>query len=294
MILFFQEKLLAQHEEKPLTQQSTSTRQKFQTHVIKKTGDSWKLDKAKCPVCDDHHNIEECHIFLSQTMGNRSKIPHRKKYAVDDVFDNAKSCAKRKMCKVCSERHPTVLHGLDIKNYKKKGNNEDTATKENKPEEVKCASTNTGSDVISMCIVPVQIKSKDTSKTGHSYTLLDSCSQGTFILDQLTSDLMIKTINGEFTNNSTASEHLEVPSISEDDNEWLSMPRTFTRPDLPGNNITKRSHLRRWKYLENVMNQLTFGDYISVQLLIGANCTKALKPIEILQSRNGGPYAFKT
>ena len=42
------------------------------------------------------------------------------------------------------------------------------------------------------------------------------------------------------------------------------------------------------------ISQLTFSDDISVGLLIVANCTKALKPIEILQSRNCGPYAFKT
>ena len=29
-------------------------------------------------------------------------------------------------------------------------------------------------------------------------------------------------------------------------------------------------------------------------MLIGANYIKALQPIEIVQSRNGGPYAFKT
>ena len=56
---------------------------------------------------------------------------------------NATCCANR-MCKVCSGRHPTVLHGLKIQKYKRKGNNEDTDTKENKPEEVKYASTNTG------------------------------------------------------------------------------------------------------------------------------------------------------
>ena len=72
---------------------------------------------------------------------------------------------------------PTVLHGLKIQKYKKKGNNEDTDTKEDKPEEVKCASTNTGSDVISMCIVPVQFASTSTSKKVHNYALLNSCSQ---------------------------------------------------------------------------------------------------------------------
>ena len=61
-------------------------------------------------------------------------------------------------------------------------------------------------------------------------------------MDRLTNDLgisrrktllTIKTINGEFSSNSTALEGLEVASISEDNIEWLSLPRTFTRPDLP-------------------------------------------------------------
>ena len=33
---------------------------------------------------------------------------------------------------------------------------------------------------------------------------------------------------------------------------------------------------------------------ISVGLLIGANCVKALEPIQIIPSRDGGPYALKT
>ena len=209
------------------------------------------------------------------------------------------------MCKVCSGRHPTVLHGLKIQKHKKKGKNEDTDTKEDKPEEVKCASINTGSDVISMCIVSVQIASTSTSKKVHTYALLDSCSQGTFVLDQLANDLgisgrntslTIKTLNGELTNKSTAIDGLKVASISEDNSQWLFLPRTFTRPDLTFDNddITKPSHLRKCKYLENVTDQLNFSDDISIGLLIGANCTKPLEPIEILQSRNGGHYAFKT
>ena len=197
------------------------------------------------------------------------------------------------------------MYGLKIQKRKKKGNNEDPETKEDKPGEVKCASTNTGSDVISMCIVPVQITSTNTSKKVHTYALLDSCSQGTFILDQLANDLgisgrktslTIKTLNGEFSSNSTALEGLKVASINEGNSEWLPLPRTFTRSDLPVGNddITKPSQLRKWKYLEKITDQLTYSDDISVGLLIGANCTKALEPIEILHSRNGGPYAFKT
>ena len=156
-----------------------------------------------------------------------------------------------------------------------------------------------------MCIVPLQIRSTKTSKKVHTYALLDSCSQGTFILDQLANDLgisgrktslAVKTLNGEFTSKSTALEGLKVASITEDNSEWLPLPRTFTRADLLFDNddITKPSQLRKWKYLENVTNQLTFSDDVSVGLLIGTNHTKVLETIEILQNRNCGSYAFKT
>ena len=127
-------------------------------------------------------------------MEDRSKTLYRKKFyyrclGYISKEHIAKVCANRRMCKVCSERQPKVSHGLKIQKYKKKGNNEDSDTKEKNPEKVKCASTNTGSDVISMWIVLVQIKLKDTSKIVHTYALLNSCSQGTFIMDQLTNDL---------------------------------------------------------------------------------------------------------
>ena len=154
------------------------------------------------------------------------------------------------------QKHPSVLHGFKIQKYKKKGNNEDTHTKEGKPEEVKCALTNSGSDVMRMCIVAVQIKLTNGSKKVHTYAFLGSCSQGTFILDQLANDLgisgrhtslTIKTLNGKFTSNSTVVEGLKVAGVSEGNSEWLPLLRTFSRPDLPVDNgdIIKPSQLRK-------------------------------------------------
>ena len=61
------------------------------------------------------------------------------------------------------------------------------------------------------------------------------------------------------------------------------MPTTFTRDELPVDNddITKPGQLKQWKYLESVVNQLNFEENISVGLLIGANCTNALEPIQV-------------
>ena len=172
-------------------------------------------------------------------------------------------------------------------------------------DEVKCASINTGSNVMSMCTVPVKIKGSSGEKVIHTYALLDSCSQGTFILDQLREHLCIpgretsvsiKTINVEFKSPSKAIDGLQVSGINDDKDLWVPLPTTLTRKELPVDNddITKTGQLKQWKYLEPVVSQLNFGENISVGLLIGANCTKALEPIQVLQGRNRGPYAFRT
>ena len=172
-------------------------------------------------------------------------------------------------------------------------------------DEVKCASINTGSNVMSMCTVPVKIKGSSGEKVIHTYALLDSCSQGTFILDQLREHLCIpgretsvsiKTINVEFKSPSKAIDGLQVSGINDDKDLWVPLPTTLARKELPVDNddITKTGQLKQWKYLEPVVSQLNFGENISVGLLIGANCTKALEPIQVLQGRNRGPHAFRT
>ena len=115
----FSREAVGQYEEKSL---SRSTKHKFQTHVIKEIGESAKRDKAKCPVCYDHHHIEECQIFLSQTTEDRSKTLYKKKlchgcFGNISKEHNTKSCTNSRMCKVCSGRNPTVLHGLKYKKY---------------------------------------------------------------------------------------------------------------------------------------------------------------------------------
>ena len=102
---------------------------------------------------------------------------------------------------------------------------------------------------------------------------------------------MIKT-NGEFTSNSTVLQGLEVASITEDNKEWSPLPRTFIRPDIPVDNdeIIKPSQHRKWKYLENVMNQLTFSDDISVALLLEPTAQRQQNQLKSSKSRNGGPY----
>ena len=109
---------------------------------------------------------------------------------------NAKSCSNRRQCKVCNGWHPTILHWIKIeKNKSKKGTDKVATTlpTTKNQDEMKCTSINTGSNEVSMCtsFFPVKIKGSSGNKIIHTYTLLDSCSRGTFILDQLREHLCI-------------------------------------------------------------------------------------------------------
>ena len=54
------------------------------------------------------------------------------------------------------------------------------------------------------------------------------------------------------------------------------------------------SKLKQWRHLESIVGKVSQKENISVGLLIGANCTKALEPIDIILSKNNAPNAFKS
>ena len=103
-------------------------------------------------------------------------------------------------------------------------------------------------------------------------------------------------INGELKIPSKVIDGLQTSGVNDDINQWVPLPTAFARDELPVDNddITEPGQLKQWKYLEPVVNQLNLEENVSVELLIGANCMKALEPIQVLQSRNGGSYAFRT
>ena len=163
-----------------------------------------------CPVCEkEHHDIEDCPTFLTQPVQDRSKTIFKKKLCYGCLAGiskdhNAIKSSNRRSCKVCNGRHP-ILHGVKL-DKKDKANIKDEKSNGEQNEEMKCASINAGFGVVSMCIAPMKVKKKDSINEVQTYALLDSCSQGTFILDKMVKafgtsrrkiSVTIKTINGE-------------------------------------------------------------------------------------------------
>ena len=68
---------------------------------------------------------------------------------------------------------------------------------------VKWAWVNTGTYVISMCVVPIKMQYGNSIKVQETHALLDKCSQGTFINNPSVkgqkASITIKTLNREVT-----------------------------------------------------------------------------------------------
>ena len=138
-----------------------------------------------------------------------------------------------------------------------------------------------------------------------THGLLDSCSQGTFILETLINNLgvkgqrtsiTIKTLNGEVTNKTMVVKGLRVISGNGDSHDWFELQDTYTKKYLPVDkeDVARPSKLKQWKHLESIVGKISQKEDISVGLWIGANCANALETIDIIPSKNDGTYAFKT
>ena len=129
---------------------------------------------------------------------------------------NAKTCTSKLMCSSCKGNHPTPLHGYVPKD--KRGadcvDQDPRKTEEALKnsfaglDDLKCAATSkdNGSNVISMCVVPVKVKHEHGANEVTTYAMLDNCSQGSFIHNLLVKKLGVtgsktiinlKTLHGE-------------------------------------------------------------------------------------------------
>ena len=137
------------------------------------------------------------------------------------VNHNARNCKNRKECKVCKKRHPTSLHGYKVEKSKVK--QLDGNSSEESKINVNCATANTKSDVISMCVVPVLVRHKLSNCIVKTCAMLDNCSQATFMRNKLLGALgshgcktfvTVKIMNGEVTKSSEVLDGIEAAQAS--------------------------------------------------------------------------------
>ena len=77
---------------------------------------------------------------------------------------------------------------------------------------------------------------------------------------------------------------------------WIKIPKLYSKKEIPVNpsEVAIPLKLEKWHYLDCIASKVASDDAVSIDVLIGANCTKALEPSDFIASKNGGPYALET
>ena len=135
--------------------------------------------------------------------------------------------------------------------------------------------------------------------------MLDNCSQQCFVKSSFVKNLRIKghktsvsvkTLTQEKTHTSFAVDRLKVSRTSSLDAEWINVPKAYTKDDLPvdSSEIATPEKIKKSKYLQEIAEKISHSDNMKVELLIGDNCIRAPEPVQVIASRDRGPYAMKT
>ena len=152
----------------------------------------------------------------------------------------SKGCSQKRTCKTCSRCHPTGLHVKNFLPILKKPANDNV---EKNVESAATLTTTAASGMTrrineeglarSMLIVPVIVRSAETESI--TYAMLDNCSTGTFILEDLRQELnidgvdsqiSITTMNGDPVHNVKVVKGLTVTDLDGDNS--ISLPKAFS------------------------------------------------------------------
>ena len=275
---------------------------------------------ASCPMCNStQHDLDDCGEFLQLDSENRKKyvFNHRLCFCCLQPNHTARECRSKKTCKVCRMSHPTSLHAprrrLPPTPPAPPSNAPTPPPKtDDKIDNVEHSFSNKCTDIhensVSVSVVPVWLyHSSNPTKKVSTYALLDSCSQGSFVTEDIMNDLnlngisttiTIKTLNKETSEPSSAVNGLVAqPYFEVDGCKNVTLPKLFSRKNLPTEpgEIPTRCSLAKYTYLEDLLQYVPVNSSkLQFGILIGVNCVRALEPLEVVNSEGNGPYAYKT
>ena len=265
-----------------------------------------------CKLCKKGHDLDDCQAYLKKSLLDRKEFLKEKElcFACYDPGHRSNGCAQRRTCKKCSRRHPTGLHDDNFRINQVASMQQVPPPPQRKDHvvnahtemaEATCNATGTEKSISAVPIVPVLLRSAESEVL--TYAMLDACSTGSFVLEDIVSSLgvegtdtqlVVKTVNGSKLHDAKVLNGLVVSDLKGDN--AIQLPKIFTKKDLSTcENAPSPDLAHRWKHLKGIEADLPPQlPNAKIGLLIGSNCPKALEPIDVLASEDGGPFAIKT
>ena len=263
--------------------------------------------RPPCVVCEQNHTVDHCATFAKMTLDRRQEIVRQ--YGLCRAClrrgHRWKDCKKRQRCSKCDRQHPTVLHDDSIQAAK--------AAMERKEETPPTTSTSlhvtsSGEDrpeCTHSMLTPVYLFHKDHPTTRTKvYALLDPQSDACFVRESVLREidvsgddvlLELNTMNGQSLSRAELVKGLKLQSVSED--VEVELPETYSKEVIPVDRqlIPRQKTTAAWPHLQDVAERLPeYDEDAPIGLLIGINCPKAIKPLEVVTGEDHQPWAIRT
>lgn len=249
------------------------------------------------------HMLESCTLLERKAHGEKMEFLKTNGVCFGCLCTGhiSKECRKRLSCKICGSRHPSMLHIYQRENEAEKEKNKSVSAVDGALVKVNTGGlTGAGDQDCKLAIVPVKVKSTKGQKVVETYAFLDLGSSASFctvgLMEKLDlsgrkTKILLRTMGQEKVVESHIASALEVAGLDSD--VYCELPKIFTQQEMPvkRSNIPRQRDLKRWPHLKHVYLPEIDAD---VEILIGTNVPRALEPLEVIRSVDGGPYAVKT
>ena len=221
----------------------------------------------------------------------------------------------RSTCDKCGKQHHTLLHGTTPKQSSSTGPPQGPPEQQQPQPQPPSADESAHSNATSTAgvlsssttcrIVPVVLYHKNNpSNEVKTYALLDDPSDTTFITNKLKSEIDIEGVSTSL--NLCIMHGRDVVPVSRvdglvverpDRRAKVDLPKAYARDSIPSrkDQISTPEIADRWPHLKKIKEKISpLNESLSVGVLIGSNCPKAIKPREIIAGRSEDPYAVRT
>ena len=269
--------------------------------------------KWPCVLCKGEHKLYNCDDFKQRSVSERRRIAKRKGLCFNCLVPKhmIKECRNEGRCKICKEKHSTLLHIDPAKNRDNTSESTKVKTTEFADKPLPAVSNKAhvhlaveGGTKTSM-ILPVYISHKDyPDKEELIYVMLDLQSDITYVLDSVCEHLgatgcetemtlsTMTSINEKFSTNMVSN--LQVRGYTSD--VRIDLPPAYVRSAIPANrdHIPTTQTAREWPYLQELVEKSPPLLDIDVGILIGYDCTAALEVLNRIPAQGNGPFAQKS
>ncbi|XP_043198408.1 uncharacterized protein LOC122368497 [Amphibalanus amphitrite] len=266
----------------------------------------------KCVLCVERHPLDSCEVFAKMSLPEKHVVirKHGVCRGCLRIGHIWKECKRRRECGKCHGAHPTLLHDDDFRSSRGtpgRSVSVETQTATTLKTEIRSppSDADDGTPCFHSLIVPVLVHHRTTPEHKEMvYAILDPQSDGTFITESVCdkikapgveTSLELSTITGKTEVKAKAVTGLVIEAL--DSSSEISLPTTYTREDMPVDRqlIPRRETAANWSHLREVAESLPpYYPEASIGLLIGLNCSKAIKPQDIVTGDDNAPWAVRT